>query len=644
MRKRLLLSAFLLLSTTIGLAQKQNNQWRFGQGGGAIDFNSTNPVVLTVGATATGEGSASVADRNSGALLFYTDGVTVWNANNQPMPNGTGLTGGSPALLSSTAAAAIVPRPGNLSQYYIFTIDEQFSPNGLRHSLVDMTLAGGLGDIVAGSKNIPVYVPTSEKVQVVPHANGVSLWVLTHDFNNSLFVAFEVSASGVSTMPVISTAGISDGNGAGHMKVSRQFDKIAMGNTFNRTVDVFNFDNATGVVSNFLSWPTPFTGSPLLYGVEFSPDGSRLYVSNLEALYQYNLQAGNQLAVQNSAFLLTSSGQPAAIQLAPNHKIYISNGFLDVINCPNALGSNCNYQSNALPGAGGYGLPLWVYDVSDTLSRFVQNRILATDSCINENAQFALLDTSKIQQVNWDFGDPTSGLANQAVGFQAQHIYNVAGSYLASARLIKDCAVDTLRLNVVVKDCNPPPPPLLTNIVLLSDSCNVVDDAIFELRGTSLSSYYTWSFGDTASAQNDTITTAAVSTSTRHTFSSAGTYTVCVRFQNPGLPQDSICRTFRVGLCPPNICRLFVANAFTPQGDGLNDVFKPLLDCTTDSYDFQIFNRWGQLVFSTNDPNTGWDGSTNGQVASEGVYFYSIQYKANGKAAAPRSGSVMLIR
>lgn len=87
-------------------AQKQNNQWRFGFNS-AIDFNTTPPSSLPGCAIQTQEGSASVADELAGALLFYTDGIVVWNANNQPMPNGTGLLGGTSTLKSSTTAAVM---------------------------------------------------------------------------------------------------------------------------------------------------------------------------------------------------------------------------------------------------------------------------------------------------------------------------------------------------------------------------------------------------------------------------------------------------------------------------------------------------------------------------------------------------------
>ena len=112
-------------------AQRQNNQWRFGQNA-AIDFNSAPPASPSGCVIQTPEGSASIADRQTGALLFYTNGITVWNANNQPMPNGSGLLGGTSDLLSSTTAAVIIPKPQSTNLYYIVTIDEQSSSNGVR--------------------------------------------------------------------------------------------------------------------------------------------------------------------------------------------------------------------------------------------------------------------------------------------------------------------------------------------------------------------------------------------------------------------------------------------------------------------------------------------------------------------------------
>src|SRR6476469_9585349 len=94
---------FLLFSQYSFSQQKQWFQWYYGNKVG-LDFRTTGPTMLTNGAMDQMEGSASVADDN-GNLLFYTDGVTVYNKQHQVMANGTGLKGGQ----SSTQSALIVP-------------------------------------------------------------------------------------------------------------------------------------------------------------------------------------------------------------------------------------------------------------------------------------------------------------------------------------------------------------------------------------------------------------------------------------------------------------------------------------------------------------------------------------------------------
>lgn len=189
-----------------------------------------------------------------GSLLFYTDGITVWNANDEVMLNGTGLLGGTPELLSSTSAAAIVLDPGSETMYYIFTIDEQSSNNGLRYSIVDMTLDGGLGAIPANMKNISVLATTSEKIQIVPNADLSGYWVITHD-NQEAFCAFELSTSRISITPVVSTVSAPQFTGAGHMKMNRTFDRLAMRSFFETNISLYDFDNAIGVFSNPVIWP-----------------------------------------------------------------------------------------------------------------------------------------------------------------------------------------------------------------------------------------------------------------------------------------------------------------------------------------------------------------------------------------------------
>ena len=147
----------------------EGNNWTFGWAAG-IDFNSGAPVA-SICSLSTVEGCSSISD-TSGNLLFYTDGVLVWDQNHTIMPNGYGLAG----HFSSTQSAVIVKKPGSLTNYYIFTLDGigsgfSISWDGLYFSEVDMTLNGGLGDVVSTNKNTLVVSHTAEKIAVIKHEN-----------------------------------------------------------------------------------------------------------------------------------------------------------------------------------------------------------------------------------------------------------------------------------------------------------------------------------------------------------------------------------------------------------------------------------------------------------------------------------------
>src|SRR4051812_29467993 len=148
-------------------AQKENNIWYFGTNAG-LDFNSGVPVALTNSAMVTSEGCASVSD-TAGNLLFYTDGISIWNKNHTIMPNGTGLTGNSTA----TQSALIIKKPGSANLYYVFST--HFT---LAYSIVDMTLNSGLGDVTIKNDTLG---NGSEKLCGAAHVNGTDYWIISHE-------------------------------------------------------------------------------------------------------------------------------------------------------------------------------------------------------------------------------------------------------------------------------------------------------------------------------------------------------------------------------------------------------------------------------------------------------------------------------
>ena len=345
--KHLIVILFGVLPLNV-LSQNESNIWYFGQNAG-IDFNSGSPVTLTDGALVTDEGCASICD-NSGNLLFYTDGSTVYNRNHVVMPNGTGLAGD----VTSTQSAIIVKKPASDSIYYIFTVDGQGGMNGFRYSKVDMSLQGGLGD-VNSAVNVPVYAPTCEKLTAVQHSNGVDFWIIIHSYPGNEFRSYLLNSAGLSNIPTISNVGTNvitapgGPNVIGYLKVNPAGNKIASAVTHMGVVDVFDFDNATGILSYHFSI-TAITP----YGIEFSPNSQYLYMSEWGFnLKQFDLNAGSVSDILSSEVILFSNTLPVfgALQLAPDQRIYVAEVFsntLSVIACPDLPGISSNFMLSTI--------------------------------------------------------------------------------------------------------------------------------------------------------------------------------------------------------------------------------------------------------------------------------------------------------
>jgi len=324
--------------------------WYFGAVAG-LDFNTAGPPVpLTDGKMVATEGVGTISDDN-GNLLFYTNGLKVWNRNHAEMA--TGLLGS--ALTSTTQDGTIVKKPGSTSIYYIFTADNQGQINGLRYSEVDMTLNGGLGGVVAATKNTLLYTPSCETITAVSHATENAIWVITHKYPGTEFATFKITTSGINTTPIIQNIGMnitSVNDGTGQSRISHDGNRYAVARRFANRVELYDFDRATGNLSNLIT----ITFGPLsVYGVEFSPNNELLYVSiantfafSFSEVHQYNLLAGNEAAINASNTLLNT--QPSlfsfGMELGCDGKIYIAKfgqNFLDVINDPNVLGTGANY-------------------------------------------------------------------------------------------------------------------------------------------------------------------------------------------------------------------------------------------------------------------------------------------------------------
>ena len=104
--------------------------------------------------------------------------------------------------------------------------------------------------------------------------------------------------------------------------------------------------------------------------------------------------------------------------------------------------------------------------------------------------------------------------------------------------------------------------------------------------------------------------------------------------------QDSI----RIDFSQQAEQKLYVPNAFTPNSNGTNDIFRPLLTGPSAKYHFTIYNRWGQLIFSTSNPQEGWNGIFHGQVQPNGVYIYLVTAEGACNGRFSKKGTFILAR
>ncbi|SHG44878.1 T9SS type B sorting domain-containing protein [Winogradskyella jejuensis] len=382
MKKILFLIAFTIVSVSIS-AQNEASNWYFGDNAG-ISFNPDGSITPVTGQLSTDEGCTSISD-GSGNLLFYTDGILVYDRNGDLMLNGTGLHG-SP---SSTQSAIIIPKPLDNDIYYIFTVDTNSFDNtdlGFKYSEVDMTRNGGLGEVT--QKNITLLQDSSEKISaVLKDCQTEAIWVvtlanqfgtLTNPFAFDTFHAFEVTDTGVNTTAVTSPAGVTVSNQRGYLKFSPDGEKLACANT-QGGLFIYDFDLTTGMVDSSPTSPQQLTinasnGAVIPYGLEFSPNNQYLYVSSsndffnqanpaqnevpanhFSSLVQFDLAAAD---IQSSQILINQrNGYRSALQSGPDGKIYRSTSatynqglpFLSVINNPNELGAACDYVDNQIP-------------------------------------------------------------------------------------------------------------------------------------------------------------------------------------------------------------------------------------------------------------------------------------------------------
>jgi gliding motility-associated-like protein len=439
---------------------QQSAKWYFGNNAG-LDFKGGEPTPIDDGKLDTPEGTSSISDQR-GKLLFYTDGVLIYDRDGNLMPARPPLTQTDSLKGSgtSTQSALIVPQPsckGCETVYYVFTTQNiNDSTKLLSYSVVDMRGNQGKGEII--ELNTEIVQNTTERLTSVKNPKDSTYWVISHDYGTNRFRVSQLTPNGLVQAGTYDLGLPHDttSRGEGQIKLAPSGTKlgVVVPGPPRNYLEIFDFSDSTGVISGGVRLdlgPAP----PTAYGVEFSPDGEKVYVSmkgsdsTASVIYQFDVSVMDSTAVAGSKLTIDSTTQSVygALQYASDGRIYVAvqgSSTLAYIGNP----SGTTVEDVQFQGKDG-GLSLGGATSQLGLPNFVQSliepptspAITYADTCFGTPTQFS---SSPIcppieDKYEWDFGDGSTSTQQTPT-----HLYKAVGTYRVKLRQYNQCKDTTM--------------------------------------------------------------------------------------------------------------------------------------------------------------------------------------------------------
>jgi gliding motility-associated-like protein len=665
------------------------------------------PYAISNSAMMASEGTATICD-NNGQILFYSNGETIYNKNHQVMQNGSGLLGhnstfqgvvivpqpGNDSIYYVFTADAFERNYANGYRYNVVNIrrnaglGDVISKNNLLSapSTERLTAARHSNGVDAwvitndlNSNVFRAYLVNCSGLQTTPVVSTVGDVLNTH--TDMPFGAMKISP---------------DGN----QLCQTHFPSIDGSSTEN-FFQLFDFNSTTGVLTNAKKIQIP---NNRYYAPEYSPDSKLLYVTKtLDTLIdQFEAKLATPALIAASRVPIPAANGFFGLQLAPDNKIYATRMtlFLSVISNPNVKGLGCTFEKDKiqLTGIAGLSFPNYINDIS--FNSIINYAVL--DSCAGRVQFTAQTTLSGSLTYNWDFGDgQTSTLQNPVHTFPANNQF-----YTVKIKVTSTAGCGSLERSLTVfaggiaanadwsfvSRCD-------SGYVRFVNESSVYPDGSVQ---------FIWDFGDgqTSTAKNpihtfpgsgiynvklkiktstacldDSLTqqldlqlldiTASadqiidIGQSVQLNVTGGGTqfqWTPPQWLSDPTImnpvstPQDDISYVVRatnasgcfdmdtVFIKVRPVDSIYVPNAFSPNNDGLNDNFKPIMGIRFNLESFYVFNRWGQQVFFTKQKDFGWNGKIGGVEQGAGVYVWYLTAKDRAGNPVKMKGTVMLMR
>ncbi|MCS6933976.1 MAG: PKD domain-containing protein [Chitinophagales bacterium] len=244
------------------------------------------------------------------------------------------------------------------------------------------------------------------------------------------------------------------------------------------------------------------------------------------------------------------------------------------------------------------------------------------DVCAGQPSVFINNTTPPNASFSWSFGD-----GNTSAATSPSHTYADSGTYIVTlTATLGGCSVTYTNTATV----HP-----AAQADFSANPLTGYSDASSPIVFTNLSTHsdsWSWNFGDGKSS---------TAQSPAHIYEEPGIYTVSLTAYNPYGCNSTITKTNYIQIF--ELPRVFIPTAFSPNGDGANDVLR-VLTSGTKYFQFKLYNRWGEKVFETNNSLDGWDGKYKGIDQPMGVYVYTLNVAFEDNTTRVIKGSVTLLR
>ncbi|MEQ1746386.1 MAG: PKD domain-containing protein [Saprospiraceae bacterium] len=374
--KILFLALILILCCNSLFAQGHENTMLFGYAGGDWSPNedkfginilkfSNGSLEITDNQVANAffnDTDAAISD-SSGQLLFYFNGIDVFNKAHLVMQNGGLLNAFNETGYDLPQGGIIIPWPGRPNLYLLFHLEEKWYTlpdgnifggcTGCYYSVVDMAVNNGLGRVMQRKATIVADTVEYGKLAMTRHANGRDWWLMVPEIESNRYYTVLINPFGIYNMG-IQSIGQNRENGIGQAffspNGSRYVIQNAIGGLRGYYVDIYDFDRCTGMLGEHeqIHFVDTFAR-----GVIIAPNSRWLYVSAADKLFQYDLWSN---PVAESGILIAvyqdfNDPFPTLFHrgfLAPDDKIYLTTSSgsrtLHVIHKPDEAGTDCAFQ------------------------------------------------------------------------------------------------------------------------------------------------------------------------------------------------------------------------------------------------------------------------------------------------------------